>query len=98
LLGKLTGYAEARLGDGPDHPVLIRLHSAERERHLHRFLDRRPAAVPVATSVHGALRWEPTAANDPSGPVWLVPGDSARHELIDLTRTFGTGTCVGEAA
>jgi hypothetical protein len=97
-LGKLTGYAEARHGDGPDHPVLIRLHSAERERHLHRLLDRHPAAVPVATSVHGATRWEPTAATDPSGPVWLVPGVGTRYELIDLTRAFGTGTSVGRAA
>jgi hypothetical protein len=82
LITKLGGYAEARLGDGPDHPVLFWLPSADRERNLHQLLDRRPPPVRVATAVHTHADGRDT---DPADPVWLVPGTASRRRLIDVT-------------
>ena len=86
LVAKLPGYAEARLADGPDHPVLYWLPSHEREQHLHRLLQRSPSTVPVATAVHGArpLHRPVPAGADPAGQVWAIPGVPGRHHLIDL--------------
>ncbi|HEY6798921.1 MAG TPA: replication-relaxation family protein, partial [Kineosporiaceae bacterium] len=86
LVAKLPGYAEARLADGPDHPVLFWLPSAEREEHLHRLLERARPTVMVATAVHGArpLHQPVPSGADPAGPVWRIPGLPGRHPLIDL--------------
>jgi hypothetical protein len=81
LVAKLPGYAEAALGDGPDHRVLFWLPSIARETHLHTALARHQSPVPVAT----ATRQHTDAANlDPAGPVWLTPGHTTRRALIDL--------------
>jgi hypothetical protein len=86
LTTKLPGYAEAHLGGGPDHPVLFWLPSHEREHHLHRLLEQRGSPVPVATAVHPATRvhHDPTQRFDPSGQIWLIPGEQVRHRLVDL--------------
>ena len=81
LVTKLAGYAEAALGDGPDHRVLFWLPSVAREHHLHAALARHPSQVRVAT----ATRQHTAAASlDPAGPVWLIPGHTTRRHLIDL--------------
>ena len=86
LVAKLPGYADARLGDGPDHPVLFWLPSPDREGHLHQLLGRSRTTVPVATAVHGAhpLHRPVPSGTDPSGPAWRIPGVPGRHRLIDL--------------
>ena len=76
LLSKLPGYAEARLGGGPAHPVLFWLPSHQREAHLHDLLRQRPAPVPVATAVRDGA--------GPADRIWLVSGTQRRYELIDL--------------
>ena len=81
LVAKLAGYAEARLGGGPDHPVLFWLPTIARETHLHAHLARQPSAVPVATATR---QHADTAGMGPAGRVWLPVGHATRHRLIDL--------------
>jgi Replication-relaxation len=81
LVAKLPGYAEAALGDGPDHPVLFWLPSTARETHLHAALARHPSPVRLATATRQHID---AAGLDPAGPVWLIPGHTTRRHLIDL--------------
>jgi hypothetical protein len=81
LVAKLPGYAEAALGDGPDHRVLFWLPSVARETHLHAALARGAVPVRVATA---ARQHADAASLDPAGPVWLIPGHTTRRHLIDL--------------
>jgi hypothetical protein len=83
LLAKLPGYAQARLGDGPDHPVLFWLPTIARETHLHARLAHHPSPVPVATATRQATT---AAGTSPAGPVWLIPGHTHRRHLIDLAQ------------
>jgi Replication-relaxation len=91
LVAKLPCYAEARLGDGPDHPVLFWLPSREREQNLHRLLARSRSSVPVATAVHGAgsLQQPVPSGVNPAGPVWWIAGTPGLHRLIDLADALG---------
>jgi hypothetical protein len=82
LTDKLAGYAQARLGGGPAHPVLFWLPTLAREANLHAHLARHPSRAPVvatATREHADV-----AGLGPAGPVWLPLGDTIRHRLIDL--------------
>lgn len=76
LTAKLPGYAEARLGGGPDCPVLFWLPSHRREANLQHMLRQRPTPVPVATAVRDGT--------NPAGDVWLIPGGMRRLHLVDL--------------
>jgi len=100
LIDKLPGYAEARLGDGPDHPVLFWLPSPQREHHLHDLLTQTGPPVPVATATPAAPGGTTTAAatarqedgHNPADRVWLIPGTSTRRRLIDLPNHPAHGT------
>ncbi len=81
LAAKLPGYAELAAAGGPDHPVLIWLHSATREAHLHDLLAEHPAAGAVAT---GSAELAAALDTGPAGTVWLVPGARRRRQLIEL--------------
>lgn len=95
LIDKLPGYAEARLGDGPDYPVLFWLPSPQREGHLHDLLTQTGPPVPVATATPATTNTagDTTTSGDTAGQktgqspadrVWLIPGSSTRRRLIDL--------------
>jgi hypothetical protein len=101
LLAKLAGYAEARLGGGPAHPVLFWLPTAAREAHLHAAIRDQPSSVPVATATRQHADAEGTG---PAGPVWLTPGQATRRRLIDLglrvapvATAAAAGALVGQA-
>lgn len=81
LVAKLAGYAEARLGDGPDHPVLFWLPTLARETHLHGRLAHHPSPILVATATREAAT---ATGTSPAGPVWLIPGHTRRRRLLDL--------------
>jgi hypothetical protein len=84
VTGKLAGYAQARLGGGPDHPVLFWLPTLAREAHLHAHLARHrlPSPAPVVAT---ATRQHADATRlGPAGPVWLPLGHATRRTLIDL--------------
>jgi hypothetical protein len=82
LTEKLAGYAQARLGGGPAHPVLFWLPTLAREANLHAHLARHPCPAPVVAT---ATRQHADAAGlGPAGPVWLPLGHTTRHRLIDL--------------
>ena len=95
VVAKLAGYAQARLGGGPDHPVLFWLPTTAREAHLHAALRDRPPSVSVATATRQHA--DATGAG-PAGPVWLVPGQAGRHRLIDLARGGGHAVAAAEAS
>jgi hypothetical protein len=84
LSDKLAGYAQARLGGGPAHPVLFWLPTLAREANLHAHFARHllPSPAPVVAT---ATREHADATGlGPAGPVWLPLGDTTRHRLIDL--------------
>jgi hypothetical protein len=73
LAGKLAGYRELFTTIGRVWPVLFWLHSAARERNLHRLLAEVPPPVPVATS---ARDWAASTGLCPAEAVWAtVHGD-----------------------
>jgi hypothetical protein len=98
LIDKLPGYAEARLGEGPDHPVLFWLPSPQRERHLHDLLSQTGPPVPVATATPTAradATAGPSTDHSPADRVWSIPGTNTRRHLIDLANdrpAHGTNT------
>jgi hypothetical protein len=82
LTDKLAGYAQARLGGGPAHPVLFWLPTLAREANLHAHLARHPCPVPVVAT---ATREHADAAGlGPAGRVWLPVGHTIRRRLIEL--------------
>ncbi|WP_238010389.1 replication-relaxation family protein [Dactylosporangium sp. AC04546] len=82
LVDKLAGYRELFTTIGRVWPVLFWLHSAARERNLHRLFAEVPPPVPVATS---ARDWAASASLCPAEAVWATPhGDGQRHRLVDL--------------
>jgi hypothetical protein len=88
LVAKLPGYADARLGDGPDHPVLFWLPTIARETHLHAWLDHHRSPVVVATATREAVT---ATGTSPAGPVWLIPGHASRLPLVDLMPHLAAG-------
>lgn len=83
LVGKLAAYERLAADHGPRYPVLISLHSSEREINLHNELRRLNLRVPVATTAR------PTP--DPAGPVWLPAGhaETERVRLSELDSYHG---------
>lgn len=79
VIAKLPGYAALADSTGYTSPVLFWLHSARREKELHRKLDAASPRVPIATA-----SGDP-AVIDPSGPIWRVAGaEGERVRLSDL--------------
>jgi hypothetical protein len=91
LADKLPGYAEARLGGGPDHPVLFWLPSRRRETHLHDVLAQTTTPVRVATATQDG-------DTSPAERAWLIPGERTRRRLIDLADPATTTSTHGRAA
>ncbi|MBQ1052111.1 replication-relaxation family protein [Micromonospora sp. C51] len=75
VLAKLRAYQRVT-EFGPRYPVLFRLPSRARERHLLDALTGTPTPMPIATAVHGT---------DPAGRVWTLTSDPDHlrhlHEL-----------------
>jgi hypothetical protein len=84
LTDKLAGYAQARLGGGPDHPVLLWLPTLAREANLHAHLAGHPLPSPAPVVATATRQHADAAGLGPAGPVWLPMGHTTRHRLIDL--------------
>ncbi|WP_162829973.1 replication-relaxation family protein [Amycolatopsis palatopharyngis] len=87
LTDKITKYAElAQAGIGK--PVLFRLPSVARERHLHEAITRRwPGRLPVPVATFAA---DHPAPNEPAtDAVWLPVGQTRRRALTQLPAPLG---------
>jgi len=84
LTDKLAGYAQARLGGGPAHPVLFWLPSLAREANLHAHLAHRPLPSPAPVVATATRQHADATGLGPAGPVWLSLGHTTRYRLIDL--------------
>ncbi len=83
LLRKLAGYARFVALGGPAWPVLLWLHSPDREHHLHqRLADLGPLGTPVATAAR-------VPGTHPATGPWWLHGHPGPHALADLP-TGGT--------
>lgn len=78
VIDKLPRYQRLAKATGIDSPVLIYLHSAGRERALHRLLASDPPPVPVATTTAKAAA---AGGAGPAGPAWKIAGRSLSHRL-----------------
>ncbi len=80
VLRKLSDY-ERLAGNGPRYPVLLRVPSRRRERHLLAALAGVPTAMPVATGIHD---------EHPAGPAWTLTADPGpRRWLHELPSDHG---------
>ncbi|MEV4494555.1 MULTISPECIES: replication-relaxation family protein [Micromonospora] len=81
LVRKLDDYHQMARWGGPQWPVLLWLHSAERAHHLHQRLAEQTLFAPVVTASrdHAAR-----AAIGPAGPLWQLHGHHGLLTLADL--------------
>ncbi len=78
---KLRGYEQLVASGGPRYPVLLRVPSRRRERHLIDALRGVPTAMPVATGIH---------SEHPAGPAWTLAADpDLRRWLHELPSDHG---------
>ena len=78
LLRKIAGYERLAINGGPTWPVLFRLHAADRQTNLHRYLADTEIRVSVATAV---LHDTPPG---PAGRVWWLHRHPKRLTLAEL--------------